>query len=298
VTGGCGYGMIKTAVDKIRELTGDSTYNLPEDFMCWLLLGTIDCVDLYGSYSFYNHNIVLKALKLNEMLFLISNATIYSGLIPFAGVPRSNKMYFLAQKSQQNYSRGQIITSGSDGFYPIAENFEVFLTHYIIQLETGNYRLREGRISLFPKLNIPTAITKHVKITASPLFIPERSRPGDYLWAYSITISMDSTAPQGNDCQLMRRHWEITSVGRTEEVNGAGVIGEHPKMFPGAEFTYESCCPLVDNTGSMKGSFQMKRDIDGQLFDAIVPQFNFTVPPLIHMSDLLKKENQPPQKPH
>ena len=51
-------------------------------------------------------------------------------------------------------------------------------------------------------------------------------------------------------------------------------------MFPGAEFKYESCCPLVTTSGSMKGSFQMKR-IDGTIFDAIVPEFEFALPKII-----------------
>jgi len=284
------YQQLKDAMDKIRQWTRDSNYTFPQDFGCWLLLGEFNCGDLYGSYSFYDHIVVLKALTLDEIILLFSKLkNISPGLIPFAG--RSpQKMHFIVQKPQKNYLQGQIVTTGLEDLFPVAESFEAFLKHHITQLEIGNYRLREGRICLFPRLNISTAVTNQVKISASPLFIPERSKPGQYLWAYSITISMDKNTPSGFDCILRSRHWEITSVGRTEVVDGAGVIGYYPSMTPGAEFIYESCCPLVDNNGTMKGSFQMKRAIDGQTFDAIVPVFNFTVPPMIKMSDLIIKE--------
>lgn len=48
-------------------------------------------------------------------------------------------------------------------------------------------------------------------------------------------------------------------------------------MFPGAQFRYESCCPLPTMYGTMKGSFRMKR-LDGSEFDAVVPEFEFVLP--------------------
>jgi ApaG protein len=51
-------------------------------------------------------------------------------------------------------------------------------------------------------------------------------------------------------------------------------------MYPGADFQYESCCPLQSSTGHMEGSFRMKR-LDNSSFDAIVPRFEFVVPTVI-----------------
>jgi len=65
--------------------------------------------------------------------------------------------------------------------------------------------------------------------------------------------------------------------GKIERVNGPGVIGKYPAMFPGAHFHYASCCPLSTPTGSMKGSFNMVLP-DGSSFDAEVAQFEFVAP--------------------
>ena len=51
-------------------------------------------------------------------------------------------------------------------------------------------------------------------------------------------------------------------------------------MTPGAFFFYESCCPLSTVSGSMEGTFTMRRK-DGFEFDAKVPKFEFKIPSVI-----------------
>lgn len=51
-------------------------------------------------------------------------------------------------------------------------------------------------------------------------------------------------------------------------------------MTPGAFFFYESCCPLNTISGSMQGTFKMRRK-DGFEFDAQVPKFEFKIPSVI-----------------
>jgi len=187
------------------------------------------------------------------------------------------------------YSRYELVTNGGQllggglCFFPLARSFTALLKHHITNLENETFKVSIGGINLFPRKNIPTAITQNVKISASPIFIPERSSPDrEYLWAYSINMSMDQLVPKNfYDSQLVSRHWDITSNGRTEVVNGPGVIGEHPKMFPGANFTYESCCPLKVPSGTMGGSFQMRSLSDKGMYDAVVPTFTFSVPEMI-----------------
>lgn len=61
--------------------------------------------------------------------------------------------------------------------------------------------------------------------------------------------------------QLRSRHWVITdSAGRVDEVRGAGVIGEYPRLLPGAPAVcYQSQTPLprtaAGRGGSMRGGF-------------------------------------------
>jgi len=116
------------------------------------------------------------------------------------------------------------------------------------------------------------------------LFIPENSSrlAGKYFWAYSVSMSMDKEEKRENSCQLTTRHWEIRAQNAPPEfVDGPGVVGHYPEMYPGAFFRYESCCPLDTPTGRMGGTFQMKKKIDQTVFDAVVPTWDFVIPPVI-----------------
>ena len=57
--------------------------------------------------------------------------------------------------------------------------------------------------------------------------------------------------------QLRNRHWRITdSLGRIQEVRGAGVVGEQPVLKPGESFEYTSGCPLPTPSGFMVGDLR------------------------------------------
>ena len=76
----------------------------------------------------------------------------------------------------------------------------------------------------------------------------------------------------------MSRHWIITDgVGRVEEVEGPGVVGEQPVIEPGATYQYTSGCPLTTSSGSMVGTYRMVLD-DGREFDAEIPHFSLDLP--------------------
>lgn len=82
--------------------------------------------------------------------------------------------------------------------------------------------------------------------------------------------------------QLMARRWIITDgFGQTEEVRGAGVVGLQPKIQPGQAFEYESACPLMTTSGSMKGSYQFLAE-DGSTFDVEIPEFYLIAPQSLH----------------
>jgi ApaG protein len=95
-----------------------------------------------------------------------------------------------------------------------------------------------------------------------------------YFFAYRITITNVGDAP----ARLMSRHWIITDgSGRVEHVKGPGVVGEQPRLEPGAGFQYTSFCPLPTPVGTMEGSYQMVRD-DGREFDAQIAPFTLAAP--------------------
>jgi ApaG protein len=110
----------------------------------------------------------------------------------------------------------------------------------------------------------------------TPRFLPERSSPenGYYFWAYSIEI-----VNHGKETvQLRTRHWRITDAhGRVQEVRGAGVVGEQPRLAPGESFEYTSGVPLPTPSGFMVGSYGMVTAA-GEHFDIEIPAFSLDTP--------------------
>ena len=81
--------------------------------------------------------------------------------------------------------------------------------------------------------------------------------------------------------RLETRHWRITNaVGHVEEVNGPGVVGEHPVLAPGDTYQYTSGCPLNTPSGTMVGHYVMKRD-DGTKIRVNIPPFSLDRPDLV-----------------
>jgi len=79
------------------------------------------------------------------------------------------------------------------------------------------------------------------------------------------------------------RFWRITDEnGATQEVRGAGVIGQQPVILPGGAFRYSSAAPLAAPSGMMMGAYTMQRQ-NGEAFDIKVPPFALDSP---HVSRL------------
>lgn len=120
------------------------------------------------------------------------------------------------------------------------------------------------------------AITRNIQVTATPRYVAERSEPdqGRHFWAYTIEV-----ANLGQETvQLKARHWIITDAnGHTEEVHGAGVVGEEPTLPPGGRFEYTSGVALNTVTGIMRGLYEMLAD-NGEAFSIEVPAFSLDVP--------------------
>jgi ApaG protein len=206
-------------------------------------------------------------------------------VVPVITSFNSRKVYFLVTNDLPNAPTGSLVvpTMGFKTYMPLAESFTALLEDHLDRLEIGDYKIEDDEIQIFPYLSVPEAITRGVRIKASPLLISERTQPetGEFLWAYRIFMSMDENQDLNDNCQLVSRHWIIADGnGHVENVQGPGVVGLYPKMTPGAFFFYESCCPLSTVSGSMEGTFKMRRK-DGFEFDAKVPKFEFKIPSVI-----------------
>jgi ApaG protein len=120
------------------------------------------------------------------------------------------------------------------------------------------------------------ATTRAIQVTVEPSFVEAESAPDDgrYFWAYKVEITNLGSEP----VRLRARHWRITDGnGRTEEVQGAGVVGKQPLLKPGESFAYTSGCPLPTPSGIMVGTYQME-NTGGERFDIAIPAFSLDSP--------------------
>jgi ApaG protein len=114
-------------------------------------------------------------------------------------------------------------------------------------------------------------ITHGIRIIVTPKYEAEHSNPGanKFIFSYHVIIRNEGEEV----ATLISRHWIIiNSLGKVEEVRGAGVVGETPTIYPRDSFEYSSFCPLDTEWGTMEGTYQMQRD-DGTIFDAIIERF-------------------------
>lgn len=120
--------------------------------------------------------------------------------------------------------------------------------------------------------NIAIDVTTNYLATKSE---PEKER---YVFSYTITIKNAGN----NSARLLSRYWKITGGNGTEqEVEGDGVIGQHPYLAPEQEFTYTSAAMLDTPVGMMQGSYMMVDD-DGEHFEVAIPAFTLAVPQTLH----------------
>lgn len=121
-----------------------------------------------------------------------------------------------------------------------------------------------------------SSTTNHIRITVVPIYLEEQSEPDDhhYVWAY--TISMENTGEQ--TVKLLNRYWHITDAnGAVQEVNGAGVVGEHPVLGSGDQYQYTSGTALRTASGMMRGKYEMTTE-DGESFFVDIPVFSLDSP--------------------
>ena len=119
------------------------------------------------------------------------------------------------------------------------------------------------------------AVTNNVRVEVESEHVPQRVTSnvlplnGQWLFHYTVRITNEGD----ETVQLISRHWIIThGNGRTEEVQGPGVVGEQPVLAPGESFQYTSRCLLSTPKGSMRGTYQMVAE-DGTYFDVEIAPF-------------------------
>jgi ApaG protein len=114
------------------------------------------------------------------------------------------------------------------------------------------------------------ATTGAITIRVAPRYHPEQSDPSAprHVWSYHVRIENNGL----DTVQLLSRHWEISDgQGRTEVIEGEGVIGQQPLIEAGQAFDYMSGCPLATPSGKMVGHYVMESEAGR--FNARIPAF-------------------------
>jgi ApaG protein len=120
-------------------------------------------------------------------------------------------------------------------------------------------------------------ISAGIKVSVETFYQPEHSNAlnSEFMFAYRITIENNNSFP----VKLLRRHWYIFDAnGSTREVEGEGVIGIQPTIYPGDHYQYISGCNLKTEMGKMYGTYLMENCNSQKHFNATIPAFEMTVP--------------------
>ncbi len=122
-----------------------------------------------------------------------------------------------------------------------------------------------------------TAITDGVKVSVETIYQPEYSNPANEHFMFAYKVNIENLTD--HSVQLLNRRWQIfDSNGTHREVDGEGVVGRQPVIEPGDNHEYVSGCNLKTDMGSMKGSYEMKRVVDGGRFHVNIPEFYLISP--------------------
>ena len=118
--------------------------------------------------------------------------------------------------------------------------------------------------------------TRSIQISVEPFYVDDQSSPANSRFVFGYRVQIDNEGSEA--VQLMSRYWQITdALGRTVEVEGAGVVGEQPLIEPGDRFEYTSGTPLATPSGIMTGRYQMVT-ASGEQFEADIPAFSLDAP--------------------
>ncbi len=121
-----------------------------------------------------------------------------------------------------------------------------------------------------------TAQTHGVVVAVHPEYVPEQSDPDSRQFLFTYRIRVSNTGD--TTVQLRERHWVIVDAhGDREEVRGPGVVGQQPKIEPGATFEYSSYVQLRTPWGTMEGEYVVARP-GTEVFEVRIARFFLVAP--------------------
>jgi ApaG protein len=122
-----------------------------------------------------------------------------------------------------------------------------------------------------------TEITEGVKVSVEAEYQPDYSSPSQYHYVFTYHVTIENNSHR--TIQVMSREWHINDAGyKNREVVGDGVVGQQPIIEPGKVHQYVSGCNLKSGIGSMYGTYQVERLVDGKVLSVSIPRFQMIAP--------------------
>jgi ApaG protein len=126
-----------------------------------------------------------------------------------------------------------------------------------------------------------TLITSGVEVKVETFYQEDHSKPvmNEFVYSYRITLFNHNSFA----VQLLRRVWIITDANSdVRTVEGEGVVGRQPVLYPGDSYQYVSGCNLNTPIGKMEGLYIFDNKVNGKEFEVKIPVFRLIAPVILN----------------
>jgi len=126
-----------------------------------------------------------------------------------------------------------------------------------------------------------TLITSGVEVKVEPFYQGEHSKPirNEFVYAYRVMLCNHNNYT----VQLLRRKWLITDSNSDKNiVEGDGVVGRQPVLYPGDTYEYVSGCNFATPIGKMEGLYIFENKETRKEFAVKIPAFRLIAPLILN----------------
>lgn len=126
-----------------------------------------------------------------------------------------------------------------------------------------------------------TLITSGVEVKVETFYQQAYSNPvsDEFVYSYRITIFNHNSYA----VQLLRRVWIISDANSdVRTVEGEGVVGRQPVLYPGDSYQYVSGCTLNTAIGKMEGLYIFENKVASKEFEVKIPVFKLVAPAILN----------------
>ena len=118
-------------------------------------------------------------------------------------------------------------------------------------------------------------LTSGIRVSAKGFF--EGTYFKNYILNYSYAYHVNIENEGKEAVQLQSRHWVIIDSLRPQTIiDGEGVVGKKPVIYPGKTFSYKSGSLISSSVGAMIGHYNFINLATAKKFKAYIPKFKLS----------------------